>query len=415
VAQFGQLDFTPSQVANLVQLGYDQAAQAMRGASCRIPEGPPRRAAPLPPLVGEVTPTAAIISDAVVELKELRLRRGAQLSLDSLKRGVQRASYSDPYQGVWLNPEREDSTRIGFRPLFIDRPRHSIGLGLDYVSSVGAHLWIGVIDRTVLNTLAEGTALLGLSEVRQEVELGIRRTTPLLGLTTHPTVRLTVAREQVRSYDGQDPLPSREVDEARALFGFERALSWRGRYRWGIESHLWKLKEEAPVNAIGVHGQFWWLRANGTAIVTVDGDFNSRYQRFLLTANKEWSFRKRYTLIPRLRLGIGNDLPLHETFSLGGYESFPGFRVFERRSAVESITSWLLKYRVSGPVVLTIESSVAGIANQDPVTREYVQEPGIAGEAVGLEVATPLGPVRIAYGHNTIGRKQATFTIGTRQ
>jgi hypothetical protein len=316
---------------------------------------------------------------------------------------------------VWLNPEREDSTRIGFRPLFIDRPRQSIGLGLDYVSSVGAHLWMGVIDRAVLNTLAEGTALLELSEVRQELELGVRRTTPVLGFTTHPTVRLTLAREQVRSYAGQDPLPSREVDEARVLFGFERALSWRGRYRWGIESHVWKLKEEPPVEAIGLRGQFWWLRANGTAIVTLDGDFNSRYQRFLLTANKEWHFLKRYTLIPRLRLGVGNTLPLQETFSLGGYESFPGFRVFEQRSSAESITSWLLKYRVSGPVSLTIESSVAGIAHQDPVTRQYAEEPPIGGEAVGLELDTPLGPVRVAYGHNTIGRKQATFTVGARQ
>jgi NTE family protein len=415
VAQFGQLDFTPSQVASLVQLGYDQASQAMRDASCRLPPTPAPRVAPLPALVGEVTPTAAIISDAVVELRDLRLRRGAPLSLDSLKRGVQRASYSDPYEGVWLNPEREDSTRIGFRPRFIDRPRQSIGLGLDYVSSVGAHVWMGVLDRALFNTLAEGTALLELSELRQELELGVRRTTPLLGFTTHPTARLTLAREQVRSYAGQDPLPQREVDEARLLVGFERALSWRGRYRWGLESHLWKLKEEPAVEAVGLHGQFWWLRANGTAIVTVDGDFNSRYQRFLLTANKEWHFLERYTLIPRLRLGIGNDLPLHETFSLGGYESFPGFRVFEQRSDVESITSWLLKYRVSGPVFLTIESSVGDIADQDRVTGEYLKQPGIAGEAVGIELVTPLGPIRLAYGHNTIGRKQATFTIGTRE
>ena len=89
--------------------------------------------------------------------------------------------------------------------------------------------------------------------------------------------------------------------------------------------------------------------------------------------------------------------------------------MFEQRSAVESLTSWLLEYRISGPVFLTIESSAAGIANQDPVTREYIEQPAIGGEAVGIELATPAGPVRVAYGHNTIGRKQATFTIGTRQ
>jgi hypothetical protein len=371
--------------------------------------------APLPPLVGEVTPTAAIISEAVAELKDLRLRRGAALSLDSLKRGVQRASYSDPYEGVWLNPEREDSTSIGFRPLFIDRPRRSLGLGLDYVSSVGAHVWMGVIDRALLNTLAEGTALLELSEVRQELDLGLRRTSEIMGLTTHPVIRLNVAREQVRSFSGQDPLPAREVDEARVLVGFERALSWRGRYRWGIESHFWAMKEAAPVNAVGLRGQFWWLRPDGTPIVTLDGDFNSRYERVLLTANKEWHFRRRFTLIPSLRIGAGHDLPLHESFALGGYSGFPGFRIFEERSSVENLTSWLLKYQLAGPLSLTIESSGAAIADQDPGTGQYVERPVIGGEAIGLELATPVGPVRLGYGHNTIGRKQATFTIGSWQ
>jgi outer membrane protein assembly factor BamA len=180
------------------------------------------------------------------------------------------------------------------------------------------------------------------------------------------------------------------------------------------------MKEEAPVNALGVRGQFWWLRANGTPIVTLDGEFNSRYERMLLTASKEWNFRKRWTLIPNLRIGIGHDLPLHETFALGGYHGFPGFRVFEMRSSVETITSWLLKYRITGPLSLVIESSGAGVLDQDPVTGEYRPKPEIGdkpigGESVGLELATPVGPIRLGYGHNTIGRKQATFSIGSWQ
>ena len=420
VAQYGQLDFTPSQVASLVQLGYDQTAQALRSASCRLPATPAPRVPPLPPLVGEVTPTAAIISDAVAELRELRLHRERALAVDSLRVGVQRASYSDPYEGVWLNPEREDSTHIGFRPLFVDRPRQSIGIGLDYVSSVGAHLWMGILDRTLHNSLAEGTALLELSEVRQELDLSARRTTQVMGFTTHPAVRLNFAREQVRTFSGQDPLPPREVDEARLLVGFERALSWRGRYRWGLESHVWKIKEQPVVNALGVHGQFWWLRANGSPIVTVDGDFNSRYERLLLTANKEWRYGKRVTVIPSLRIGVGHNLPLHETFPLGGYASFPGFRVFEERASVENVTMWLVKYRLVGPLSLTIESGGAAMADQDPVTGDYVPksefpQAGFAGERIGLELETPVGPVRLGYGHNTIGRKQATFTIGSWQ
>jgi hypothetical protein len=199
------------------------------------------------------------------------------------------------------------------------------------------------------------------------------------------------------------------------LFGFERALSWRGRYRWGVESHFWAIKEQAPVNALGVHGQFWWLRTNDTPVVTLDGDFNSRYERLLLTANREWSFRKRFTLIPSVRVGVGHNLPLHETFALGGYSGFPGFRIFEQRSSVENITSWLLKYQLSGPLFLTIESSGAVIAQEDPLTGVYMPEEVIGGERIGIEIETPVGPVRLGYGHNTIGRKQATFSIGSWQ
>jgi NTE family protein len=415
VAQFGPLDFAPAQIASLVQLGYDRTAEVMRAASCLPPPSPAPHAAPVPALVGEVIPRAAIISDAIVEMRVLKLQRDGALAIDTLRRGVQKASYSDPYQGVWLNPERVDSTHVGFRPLFIERPRKSVGVGIDYVSSVGAHLWMGLIDRSFANTPAEGTALMELSEVRQELELSLRRTTQLLRFTTHPTVRLTLAREQIRSYADQAPLPTQEVDEVRALFGFERALSWRGRYRWGVESHFWKIKEQAPVNAVGVHGQFWWLRQNGTAIVTLDGDFNSRYERVLLTANKEWHFRKRFTLIPSLRLGVGSNLPLHETFFLGGYNGFPGFRVFEQRSSVENVTSWLLKYQVAGPFYLTLENSAAAITDEDPASRQYMNPRVIDGERIGIEVATPVGPIRLGYGHNTTGRKQASFSIGSWQ
>ena len=102
------------------------------------------------------------------------------------------------------------------------------------MTSVGPHLWTGVIDRRLGTSQAEGTALLELSEIRQELTLGTRRTTRLLGLTTHPTARFSVAREQVRFFGADHvQLPGREVDETRLLLGFERALTWyrSGKYR----------------------------------------------------------------------------------------------------------------------------------------------------------------------------------------
>ena len=81
----------------------------------------------------------------------------------------------------------------------------------------------------------------------------------------------------------------------------------------------------------------------------------------------------------------------------------------------QAICLYRKRQQITGPLFLTIESSGAGVANQDPVTGEYGAETAIEGEAVGLELVSPFGPIRIGYGHNSIGRKQATFTIGSWQ
>jgi NTE family protein len=414
--QFAALDFAPARIASLVQLGHDRAAAVLREAACRPPASPAPLVPPLPPLVGTIMPTSTVPDDALPEAITLQIEAQGPLNADSLRRGLQRASYSDPFQGVWLNPTTEDSMHVSFRPAFIDRPERSVGVGLDYVTSLGAHLWTGVIDRRLGTSQVEGTALVELSEIRQELTLGARRTTRLLGFVTHPTARVSIAREQVRFYGADhEQLAGREVDEARVLLGFERALSWGGRYRWGAQSHIWKNKDEPLVNAIGAHGQFWWLRQNGSPIVTVEADVNSRYQRALFTANMIRHFKKRWTFIPSVRFGAGNNLPAQETFSLGGFNAFPGYKVFEARGTLENSTSLLLKYRLAGPVSLTSETVGGAIFDADSVRSAGTLpvERFVDGNRWGLEVETLLGPVRLEVGHNTTGRQQATLSIGS--
>ena len=422
-AQYGALDFTPSRIASLVQLGYSQATSILRAAPCMPPPTPAPRIADLPRSLGTVVPSGGNLSDALAELRQIRVRPGISLPPDSLKRHLQRMSYSDPFQGVWLNPRPDDSARVSFQPEFLDRPEHVIGVGLDYVSSVGAHVWVGAMDHRVGNSRVEGTALAELSELRQEVTLGVRRMTQLLGLTTYPIARATLAREQVRFYGADHvQLPGLEVDESRAFFGFERAMSWGGRYRWGLESHTWKVKDGPLVNAVGGRGQFWWIRDDGSPIVTVDGDFNSRYLRAMVTANTVRHFWKRWTFIPSLRTGGGVRLPPHETFFLGGYRGFPGFKVFEARGTVESSTSMLLKYHLGSGLYLTAESVGGGVFDEDS-TRAQSQGFAVhvdkytgrefSGARYGLELLTPVGPIRLEMGHNDSGRSQATFSIGS--
>jgi NTE family protein len=414
--QFAALDFAPARIAALVQRGHDRAVEVLRAASCVPPPSPAHPVTAVPSLVGAVVPRASVPVDALPELPTLQIAPQKRLVADSLRRGVSRIANSDPFQGVWLNPAPEDSAHVGFQPTFIDRPERMIGVGVDYVTSIGAHLWTGVIDRRVGASRVEGTALLELGEIRQELTLGARRTTRLLGLTVHPIARFSLSREQVRFYNADRiPLPPHEVDDTRVLVGFERALSWGGRYRWGAESHFWLPKQQAAVNAVGLRGAFWWLRGNGSPIVTIDGNMNTRYQRLLITGNTVRHFKRRFTFIPALRLGFGHNLPDQETFSLGGDDGFAGYRRYEVRGTFENTTTFMFKYALVGPISLTASSEDGVITDADSVRSNVTRPPlhFVDGNRYGIEIETVLGPMRVEVGHNTVGRQQASFSIGS--
>jgi NTE family protein len=414
--QFAALDFAPARIAALVQRGHDPAVEVLRAASCVPPPSPAHPVTAVPSLVGAVVPRASVPVDALPELPTLQIAPQKRLVADSLRRGVSRIANSDPFQGVWLNPAPEDSAHVGFQPTFIDRPERMIGVGVDYVTSIGAHLWTGVIDRRVGASRVEGTALLELGEIRQELTLGARRTTRLLGLTVHPIARFSLSREQVRFYNADRiPLPPHEVDDTRVLVGFERALSWGGRYRWGAESHFWLPKQQAAVNAVGLRGAFWWLRGNGSPIVTIDGNMNTRYQRLLITGNTVRHFKRRFTFIPALRLGFGHNLPDQETFSLGGDDGFAGYRRYEVRGTFENTTTFMFKYALVGPISLTASSEDGVITDADSVRSNVTRPPlhFVDGNRYGIEIETVLGPMRVEVGHNTVGRQQASFSIGS--
>lgn len=416
VAEYGQLDFAPQQVASLVQRGHDRAVEALASLPCLPAPNAARAVAALPAHISSITASAQHVEDALGELQLMRIHAGDTLVKDSLERMLRHASYSDFYQGAWLNPTRDAANQVALQPAFIDRPRVSLGVGIDYVTSVGGHLWTGVIDRQLRDTRAEGTALLDLSEVRQELTLGIRRSTDLLGFTTHPTARFSGAHETVRFFGANDvQLAGHEVAEGRVMLGFERALSWGGRYRWGFESHMWEPKYEPLVNAVGLRAQLWWLRNDGTPVLEWDSDFNTRYERVLFTANTirhPWS---RVTVVPSVRVGFGHRLPEQETFSLGGFNGFPGYRIYEARGTVENIFSLLFKYHIAGPLSFITETVGGNIVDENAARSVLTLPPdhAVGGDRSGIEMLTPFGPLRVEFGSNTLGHHQTTFSMGS--
>jgi len=415
VTQYGNLDFSPTRVNSLVQLGHDRTLETIARGRCRIPATPPPVAQRVAPYVGTVAPANPADTNADVDLRQLAVVPNEPMRLDSLQLGIRRVAYSDPFQGIWLNPFKDDSLHTSLRPDFIPRPTHTVGMGLDYVSSLGGHLWIGALNRKLAEQPVEGLFLLDVSEIGQSLTIGVRRTTELLGLTIHPIARFTIAREQTRLYlTGKIQLPEQEADEGRFLLGFERGFSWGGRYRWGLESHVWHPKNEPTLFAEGVHGTFWVIRRDGDPALTLDSDVNTRYVRMQLVGDLTRTYG-RWTIIPGIRLAWGSDMPLHETFPFGGYEGFPGFKPFEVRGTNEVMNSLQFKYHIMGPLYARVESVTGRMTNSDTLLAQFTPQAKqwVEGSRYGVELATPVGPVRLEIGNNSMGRQQASFIIGT--
>jgi hypothetical protein len=61
-------------------------------------------------------------------------------------------------------------------------------------------------------------------------------------------------------------------------------------------------------------------------------------------------------------------------------------------------------------------SSEDGVIVDADTARAAITKPPerfVDGNRYGIEIETPLGPMRVEVGHNTVGRQQATFSIGS--
>ncbi|HEY4648156.1 MAG TPA: hypothetical protein VIG95_03580, partial [Gemmatimonadales bacterium] len=114
-------------------------------------------------------------------------------------------------------------------------------------------------------------------------------------------------------------------------------------------------------------------------------------------------------LVPRLRLGWGEDLPIHLQLPLGGEDGFPGLHIGERRGSREVMLGAAFSTPVMGPVLARMELAAGRTAEDGPLLGD---DGWVGGARVGLGADTPVGPVRFEYGYSTEERGAVYVRLG---
>ena len=138
------------------------------------------------------------------------------------------------------------------------------------------------------------------------------------------------------------------------------------------------------------------------------GELTSAYRRLAIEGGFPLYLR-RLRLFPRMRYGIGRDLPPQLGFALGGFDGFPGLHLGEDRNSREALAALEVSYPVVGRLRFSVEP-VAGLSSGNGA---FLPEGRVKwGIRAGLGITTPLGPVRAEYGITEAGRDAVLVRIG---
>lgn len=433
VSGFRALNFSPAALDSLLALGYAAGQDALSSWPCLDVVGgqPPRIPPPMPTRVTRVDGESGDPSATRLFRRALDLDAGRSIEPAQLRQRLWDLAEREVFREVWLGPTGGGDT-LAFAPTLRRLPQRVAALGLAYDTELGGRLWAGALDRQLPVLSGEGSALLLLGRYRSDLLLAARRPTLLGQPAFSPVGTLQFGGEDLRRFDADGlELAVDDVREVVATAGVERQLSEGFRVVAAGEWRSWRDTDLLTR-----------LRNDGTAIggrITVEkltGD-RRRLARLDLAATDVYSLaaldvRFRGAIGPfrlehQVRVGVGEDLPAQLTFPLGGEDGFPGLHLGERRGDRELSTALTFSRRLFGPLRLRLTGAVgrstfardpgtAGVAPRDPgfhvIGPLFGREGWLFGARVGVGTDTPLGPVRVEYGWNDIGRQAVFLRVG---
>jgi len=407
------LDFGLDALDTLVERGRVAARRALGGARCINPAP----LAPRPSRPDELTGAAVAgvdPSEQTVILRALRLSTADTVNEADLRRRLLAFARFEQYRGLWLRPAQRDqglALDIGVTRA----PRRAAAFGVAYDNTMGGRIWFGGADRRFLDTPVELGARLALGQYRQDLGLSLLYASPIDYRYSPLVFSADGAIEDIRVFLDETELPSITTRELRLFAGTARSPEGGWRFRLGPELLVWHEDVRGNRTALGGHGS---LGLGGSQVgpgLQLDGAVTTAYQR--AAAEAAFGIRvRRLVLRPRVRFGWGSDgTPLQSTFPLGGDEGFPGLRLTERRGFQELVFGLSAHYPLAGPVAVRIEGMVGAVGSGPGFLRRGASYDGewLEGVRGGLEIRTPLGPVRLEEGVNSRGDWAGFVRTGT--
>ena len=421
---FPNLDFRRSATDGLIVHGHDASVKAFGSATCLSPlnAAATTTARTMPATVRGVAVlrtaddslSVAAVADGAAVLGDLGLSPGAALDTRRLEAGLLGLGRRDRYRAVWLMPSGAGD-EVSFRAQLEPAPKRAIGVGVAFDQFMSGRIWIGAVDRSFFKGDAEGALLVRAGLYAQDATAFVRRRIRLSASYVPFTVGGRIEHEAVRLFSGESERPSGETREAGGFIGLrEDRLPGVWRYEAGLDARVWRDPKSETRGGFGVHASLFKARTEfemGSIIEMIGlNDFQS--VRFDLSG--QGSSGKLETRV-RVRAGWGNRLPLQHTFVLGGDDGFAGFRLGELRGSQEAFGSLLFKVPVNTTLKLRIEAMAGAVGTGygvfQPVdsTRYGKLNTGVRA---GIEVDTPLGPIRVEEGINGQGRKATLIRVG---
>ena len=416
-APYGMLDFRPAMLDSLVRVGERTSAAAFAQASCVRPLAPARaggpaqaRSAPAT-TIGRVTTPTEVGGGALIAA-DLGLTPGAPLDQALLREGLARVAVQERYRGVWLTPSG-DSARTDFDLRVDPAPARTFGLGFAFDHTMSGRLWVAMVDRALLGRDLEASALLTTGTWRTDLTLAARRRAPVGGRILPVGAMVQGLTEQVRLWNGPTELPHVNAEEASVVLGLRPLFDPGWSYEFGLDWRAWQVRGLEALGSVGARAAVRYrLPASPQPTVSVEAVALEAWQRVAV----DLSHTQRIGALevrPRVRAGFGHDVPLHQTFTLGGPDGFAGLRLLEQRGDRELFGSLLLRWPLWRMLAARVEPMVGMTGVGD-----LFSGPGpldgvlLVGVRAGVDIGTPFGPIRIEEGFNNQDRRQALIRFG---
>lgn len=417
--RFEQLNFDPAVSDTLVRIGYETAREAFGNASCIRPLSggrasvAARAAALLPRQVGAVT-LSGVSRDEPSLMAAIGISPGRPLDAGLSARQLARQAPSERIRAIWLNPEGSGPI-VDFAPTLEPAPGRMFGMGVAFDQLMSGRLWIGGVDRSGVDANAEATLVARFGSYEQDVMGFAHVHTSIRGLKVPLAMGVRLAHESVRLFSGSSELPNAETQEGEFFAGV-RADAEPGAWRYELmpDARLWREPGRDTRGSTGVRAAVFRARSEYEMGTIAEALVLADFQRLRLDASRVFTLSDVDVRV-RVRAGWGNRLPIHHTFTLGGADGFAGFRISEMRGSQEAYAAIQLKRHIAPQLQVTAEGMAGAIGQGSGVLRRrddtnygkvYI------GGRIGLEAATPIGPIRVEEGINNTGTRTLLVRVG---